>query len=113
MKFASIALSLLSLMATATAAAVPAPVPEADVTFLPDTANATAIDEGLVLPRANCVLRVRWVKNWSEAAWRRYRVKAWAEVGGSQKSKKDMLSMWIIKAICTCNPLYNYPRDPC
>lgn len=92
MKLASIATALLSLAATATAAVVPVPEADAAAAFEGlDTANATDIAESLVHPRAKCTLHVRWVSNWSEGAYRRYRVKAWANRGGAYATRKEMV----------------------
>jgi hypothetical protein len=90
MKLASITTALLSLAATATA-----------VFESLDTANATDIAESLVHPRAKCTLHVRWVSNWSEDAYRRYRVKAWANRGGAYATRKEMVVEWSNRAGCT------------
>jgi hypothetical protein len=104
MKLASIATALLSLAATATAAVVP--VPEADTAAAfesLDTANATDIAVSLLRPRAKCTLHIRWVSNWSEDAYRRYRVKAWADRGDAYGSSKEMVVEWSNRAGCTYN----------
>lgn len=89
MKFFNVALSLLSL----SAAAVAAPVANEDVAVAV-RAEGTVAEVPEVVERANCNLHVHWVTNWSEAGWRRYRVKAWADVGGSRGNAHEMLQKW-------------------
>lgn len=98
MQFTSIISPLLAL------AVMTAAVPVAEEPIL--STDLTGETSLIMSKRDNCALYVQWESNWPENGWRRYRVRAFATVGGNRLDRRQMLVAWKSEALGELISLY-------
>ncbi|KAK4216489.1 hypothetical protein QBC37DRAFT_385379 [Rhypophila decipiens] len=99
--------ALLALPLAATAAALPGathgteeiqPAEQLNINSVPQNGNlvntTTDVQELAARSPMNCTIHLQWTTNWPAAAYRRYRVEAWADQGDWIQSPFEMLDWW-------------------